>query len=101
MNHNVAATEKLMDYERRRMALLSGPLLALARVNPVIDRIAQEYAYGNIILLEEALAQMVVHMAQNWEARQQEAYQQHVHSMMMTAYELPDWMQKQVNPNTP
>jgi len=60
---------------RRRMQDFPERLIQIGHNNPVINRIVQEYAAGHILFMDEALAQMVVHLAENWSEVQRRSYE--------------------------
>ena len=64
---------------RDRCLSFEGPIMDASRDNPVIHRIIQEYAIGHIITKEEALSQMVVMLATNWQAQQRKAFEMLMH----------------------
>lgn len=53
---------------QQRLAHFDGPLMHLIYDNTAVCRIAKMYARGEIVTKEEALSQMVIHLARNWEA---------------------------------
>lgn len=52
----------------------------LSMNNPLIKRVIDEYTHGNIVTKEEALCQMIVHLAANWK----EMEQSYINLAMMT-----------------
>jgi hypothetical protein len=50
------------------------PILDAANNNPVIYQIIKEYGIGRIITREEALSQMVVLLAKDWNQIKQQAF---------------------------
>jgi hypothetical protein len=53
-----------MEYERR-MNEFRGPIQIVAFQNPIVHRIVEMYAHGEIITKEEALSKMIVLLAEN------------------------------------
>ena len=54
------------EYEKR-LREFDGPLARVAMNNPCVHRIVKLYATGEIVTREEALSQMVVQLAKNWD----------------------------------
>jgi hypothetical protein len=50
-----------------RFHQFDGPIGDLYHTNPVVHRIIQMYVQGQIVTKEEALSQMVIDLAQNWD----------------------------------
>jgi hypothetical protein len=55
----------------RRASQFPERIQRIAADNPLINRIVQEYAVGNILTFDEALCQMVVLLAKNWDKERQ------------------------------
>jgi hypothetical protein len=68
-------SERRDEQHRARWSELPLAIQDAARHNPVIHRIATEYACGNICFLDEALAQMVIALDRDWAAEQKQAFQ--------------------------
>lgn len=55
-----------LHYRRRQdFSIL---IMAVARHNPLVNRIVDAYCHGDIITMDEALCRMVVALDQNWAA---------------------------------
>lgn len=69
-----------LDY-RARWQRIPEPILRVSHHNPLVHRIITQFAIGEIVTWEEALCQMVVGMARNWDEQQKRAFQQMMASM--------------------
>lgn len=54
-----------IEYEKR-LREFDGPIARIAMNNPCVNRIVGLYATGEIVTREEALSQMVVHLAKDF-----------------------------------
>ena len=63
------------EYNERISRFFNGPLRSVMENNFLCKRIAEEYAHGNIIHYEEALAQMVIRMDIDWKVEQRKYYE--------------------------
>lgn len=69
-------------YERQNE--FDGPISVLAENNPGIQRIIKQYAFGEIVTREEALCQMILLLAKDWDRIKQETYNKAIASTKLS-----------------
>lgn len=60
---------------QRRYRDFDGPISELGMTNPLVNDVLQRYSHGIIITKEEALSQMVLGLARDWERTQLRYYE--------------------------